>query len=76
MQFPQGSRISFCEPSLCVPVLMVLSCHSVSYVPASQKNLHCGKGTERGNGKMRSRGFTGSQGGDVDNAYMRYCRQK
>lgn len=65
--------VSHCSVCACVNGADLLLSVICPYLP---KEPALWKGNREGEGKMRSRGFTGLQGGDVDNAYMRYCRQK
>ena len=75
--FLREAAVSFVNhPSVCVhvsddevPLSVIRPC--LPKEPALQKGNKEGE-----KGKMRSRGFIGSQGGDVGNVYMIHCWQK
>lgn len=74
---PQGSSGVFFvkHPSLCVCVLVVISCHLVSSIATSQKNLPYSKETERKKGK-KGRALMDLQAGEVCYVCTICCRQK
>lgn len=63
------------HPSLCVCVLVVISCHLVSSIATSRKNLLYSKGTEGKKGKKR-RAFMDLQAVEVCYVCVMCCRQK